>query len=180
MSKRPFNGNGIPSDLNETSSDLYNDKYFQLLKKTLTSKNVVNHSREQTKNLQKSLLYPYLEFFIRNDRNDFYKKLFFNRGIAKDKNGNLKENLDLIDLIKLRVHSDDLRADGQQNRLIHKDLSKEQGMSFISSGTTVGTNGPVNVFRSNISLSLSRVTNGNLIDWLIRIESPGAKFKFFS
>ena len=29
MSKRPFNGNGIPSDLNETSSDLYNDEYFQ-------------------------------------------------------------------------------------------------------------------------------------------------------
>ena len=165
MSKKPFNGNGIPSDLNESSSDLYNDEYFQLLKKTLTSKNVVNNTREETKKLQKSLLYPYLEFFIRNDRNDFYKKLFFNRGIAKDQNGNLKENLDLIDLIKLRVHSDDLRADGQQNRLIHKDLSKEEGMSFISSGTTVGTNGPVNVFRSNISLSLSRLTNGNLIDW---------------
>ena len=165
MNKKPFNGNGIPSDLNESSSDLYNDKYFQLLKKTLTSKNVVNNTREETKNLQQSLLYPYLEFFIRNDRNDFYKKLFFNRGIAKDQNGNLKENLDLIDLIKLRVHSDDLRADGQQNRLIHKDLSKEEGMSFISSGTTVGTNGPVNVFRSNISLSLSRLTNGNLIDW---------------
>ena len=38
-------------------------------------------------------------------------------------------------------------------------------MNFISSGTTVGTNGPVNVFRSNLSLSLSRLTNGNLIDW---------------
>ena len=140
MNNGPFDGYGIPSDLNETSSQLYNDEYFQLLKKTLTTKNVVNNSREETKNLQKSLLYPYLEFFIRNDKNDFYKKLFFNRGIAKDQNGSLKDNLELVDLIKLRVHSDDLRADGQQQRLIHQDINKEEGMSFMSSGTTVGTN----------------------------------------
>ena len=56
MSIKPFNGNGIPSDLNESSSKLYNDEYFQLLKKTLTTKSVVNNSREETKNLQKSLL----------------------------------------------------------------------------------------------------------------------------
>ena len=151
--------------MNESSSKLYNDEYFKLLKKTLTAKNIVNNSKEETKNLQKSLLYPYLEFFIRNDKDDFYKKLFFNRGIAKDQNGTLYDNLELIDLIKLRVHSDDLRADGQQQRLIHKDITKEDGMNFMSSGTTAGTNGPVNVFRSNISLSLSRLTNGNLIDW---------------
>ena len=53
MSIKPFNGNGIPSDLNETSSKLYNDEYFQLLKKTLTAKNIVNNSREETKNLKK-------------------------------------------------------------------------------------------------------------------------------
>ena len=73
MINKPFNGNGIPSDLNESSSALYNDEYFQLLKKTLTSKNIVNSSKEETKNLQKSLLYPYLQFFIRNDKDDFYK-----------------------------------------------------------------------------------------------------------
>ena len=77
MSNKPFNGNGIPSDLNESSSKLYTDEYFQLLKKTLTAKNIANNSKEETKNLQKSLLYPYLEFFIRNDKDDFYKKLFF-------------------------------------------------------------------------------------------------------
>ena len=165
MTNRPFNGNGIPVKLNESSSAIYNDEYYQLIKKTLTSKNIVNNSRVETKQLQKSLLYPYLEFFIRNDNNNFYKNLYFNRGIAKDDKGTLKENLELIDLIKLRVHSDDLRADGQKNRLIHKDLSQEPGMNFMSSGTTLGTNGPVNVFRSNISLSLSRLTNGNLIDW---------------
>ena len=165
MTNRPFNGNGIPVKLNESSSAIYNDEYYQLIKKTLTSKNIVNNSRVETKQLQKSLLYPYLEFFLRNDNNNFYKNLYFNRGIAKDDKGTLKENLELIDLIKLRVHSDDLRADGQKNRLIHKDLSQEPGMNFMSSGTTLGTNGPVNVFRSNISLSLSRLTNGNLIDW---------------
>ena len=87
----------------------------------MSKKNLLNNSREETKKLQKSLLYPYLEFFIRNDQNEFYKNLFFNRGIAKDKNGTLKDNLDLIDLVKLRVHSDDLRADGQEIRLIHQD-----------------------------------------------------------
>ena len=60
MNNRPFDGNGIPSDLNESSSHLYNDEYFQLLKKILTTKNVVNSSREETKNLQKSLLSPYI------------------------------------------------------------------------------------------------------------------------
>ena len=37
MNRKPFNGNGIPSDLNESSSKLYNDEYFQLLKNTLNS-----------------------------------------------------------------------------------------------------------------------------------------------
>ena len=50
MSNKPFNGNGIPTNLNESSSTLYNDEYFQLLKKTLTEKNIVNNSREETKN----------------------------------------------------------------------------------------------------------------------------------
>ena len=128
MSTKPFNGNGIPVNLDETSSKLYNDEYYQLLKNILSSKNLLNNSREETKKLQKSLLYPYLEFFIRNDQNDFYKNLFFNRGIAKDQNGTLKDNLDLIDLVKLRVHSDDLRDDGQEIRLIHKDKNIESGM----------------------------------------------------
>ena len=49
MSNKPFNGNGIPSDLNESSSKLYNDEYFQLLKQILTAKNIVNSSKEETK-----------------------------------------------------------------------------------------------------------------------------------
>ena len=35
--------------------------------------------------------------------NDFYKKLFYSRGIAKNEKGHLKNNLGLIDLIKLRL-----------------------------------------------------------------------------
>ena len=45
MNNRPFNGNGIPVNLNESSSALYNDEYYQLIKKILTSKNIVNSSR---------------------------------------------------------------------------------------------------------------------------------------
>ena len=50
MSNKPFNGNGIPSDLNESSSTLYNDEYFQLLKKILSAKNIVYNSKKETKN----------------------------------------------------------------------------------------------------------------------------------
>ena len=162
MKEGPFSGNGIPVDFKSKGSKIFTDSYYELLKKTLESKDLFLNSKIQTKTLQQALVYPYLEFFIRNDNNNYYKKLFYNRGLAKDLYGNLKENLKLNDLIKLRVHSDDLREDGQKNRLVN--LTNE-GMNFISSGTTAGTNGPVKVFRSNASLSLSRITNGNLIDW---------------
>ena len=59
---------------------------------------------------------------------NFIKIIFFNRGIAKDQKGTLKDNLDLIDLLGLRVHSDDLRADGQEfNPLIVLDKNLKLG-----------------------------------------------------
>ena len=164
----PFSGFGIQSDLQVESFSTSKDPYYQKIKKILSSNNIMESlSIEKTKKLQKELLYPYLEFFIRNDNNNYYKNLFFNRGIAKDNKGNLKSNLDLHDLIKLRIHSDDLRGDGQKSRLINHSKNKNEGMYFKSSGTTVGTVGPVDVFRSNLTLSLSRLTNGNLIDWSV-------------
>ena len=164
----PFSGFGIHSDLQVESFSTAKDPYYKKIKEILSSNNIMETlSIEKTKLLQKELLYPYLEFFIRNDNNDYYKNLFFNRGIAKDNKGNLKSNLDLHDLIKLRIHSDDLRGDGQKSRLIYHSKNKNEGMYFKSSGTTVGTVGPVDVFRSNITLSLSRLTNGNLIDWSV-------------
>ena len=164
----PFSGFGIQSNLQVESFSTSKDPYYQKIKKILSTNNVMEtFSIEKTKILQKELLYPYLEFFIRNDNNNYYKNLFFNRGIAKDNKGNLKSNLDLHDLIKLRIHSDDLRGDGQKPRLINHSKNKNVGMYFKSSGTTVGTVGPVDVFRSNLTLSLSRLTNGNLIDWSV-------------
>ena len=164
MTKGPFSGNGIPVNFNSENSNIFNDPYYELLDKTLKLNNLLHGSKEDTKKLQQSLIYPYLEYFIRNDKDNYYKKLLYNRGLAKDINGTLKDKLKLVDLVKLRIHSDDLRADGQKNRLINSDC---EGMEFLSSGTTAGTNGPVKVFRSNASLSLSRSTNGNLIDWSI-------------
>ncbi len=161
----PFAGHGIPTNLNIQRSKLKDDSYFKLLNKVLDGENILNkYSFNDTKKFQEKLLYPYLEFFIRNDNNDYYKKLFFNRGLAKNQKGDLKQNLKLSDLIKLRVHSDDLRGEGQKQRLINYNQNAD-GMNFMSSGTTIGTNGPVNVFRSNLTLSLARKSNGNLIDW---------------
>ena len=63
-------------------------------------------------------------------------------------------------------------------RLINHSKNKNEGMYFKSSGTTVGTVGPVDVFRSNLTLSLSRLTNGNLIDWSVgkKIDSGECLF----
>jgi len=165
--ERPFSGHGIPEDLNLDSSHITGDPYYKTINELLDGENIMNtYSCEDTKNLQSKLLYPYLEFFLRNENNDYYKKLFYSRGIAKNEKGDLKNDLELIDLVKLRTHSDDLRSEGQKKRLIsHFSNDKENGMEFLSSGTTQGTSGPVNIYRSNVTLSLSRKTNGNLIDW---------------
>ena len=178
--QRPFSGNGIPKDLNINSSNIKNDSYYKMVNEILERENILDKfSIEDTHKLQSKLLYPYLEFFVRNEKNDFYKKLFYSRGIAKNEKGHLKNNLGLIDLIKLRIHSDDLRGGGQKKRLIsHYKNDIENGMNFLSSGTSDATSGPVNVFRSNITLSLSRKTNGNLIDWAMgkKIETGECLF----
>ena len=113
--ERPFSGHGIPQDLNLDSSHIIDDPYYRTINELLDGENIMNtYSCEDTKNLQSKLLYPYLEFFLRNEKNDYYKKLFYSRGIAKNEKGDLKNDLELIDLVKLRTHSDDLRSEGQK------------------------------------------------------------------
>ena len=90
----PFAGHGIPTNLNIQKSKLKDDSYFKLLNKVLDGENILNkYSFNDTKKFQEKLLNPYLEFFIRKDNNDYYKKLFFNRGLAKNQKGDLKQNL---------------------------------------------------------------------------------------
>ena len=92
----PFSGFGIQSDLQVKVSQPKD--HIIRNKKILSSNNIMETlSIEKTKNFKKNSL-SYLEFFIRNDNNNYYKNLFFNRGIAKDNKGNLKSNLDLHDL----------------------------------------------------------------------------------
>ena len=174
-----FNGFGIPQDLRTEDSTIKNDPYLLKLRDILSQDNIMNdYTREETLNLQQELLYPYLNFFLRNDKNNYYKNLFFSRGLTKDEDGSLKDGLVLSDLIKLRIHSDDLRGDGQEIRRIEHFPDKSYGMNFMSSGTTKGTNGPVNLYRSNISLDLSRKTNGNLIDWSLGKKIDGGECLF--
>ena len=90
----PFSGFGIHSDLQVESFSSAKDPYYKQISEILSSNNIMETlSIEKTKLLQKELLYPYLEFFIRNDNNNYYKNLFFNRGIAKDNKGNLKRTI---------------------------------------------------------------------------------------
>ena len=89
--QRPFSGNGIPKDLNINSSNIKNDSYYKMVNEILERENILDKfSIEDTHKLQSKLLYPYLEFFVRNEKNDFYKKLFYSRGIAKNEKGHLK------------------------------------------------------------------------------------------
>ena len=163
-----FQGHGMPADLSIEKSTIIDDEYVKILQKILSNRNIMcDFTPNDTEKLQTSLIYPYLEFFLRHDKEGYYKKLFFSRGLAEDNNGKLKKDIKLHDLIKLRIHSDDLRGDGQKPRLIEHFIDKSQGMNFMSSGTTLGTIGPVNVFRSNLSLDFSRKINGDLIDWSI-------------
>ena len=164
----PFSGYGIEPDLKIENIPTSADPYYKELKEVLSSGNILEtYSFDDTAKLNKDCSIPTSSIFIRNDNNDYYKNLFYNRGIVKNKKGELKSDLQLHDLIKLRTHSDDLRGDGQKDRLVKHAVGSDAGMFFKSSGTTVGTTGPVDVFRSNLTLSLSRLTNGNLIDWSI-------------
>ena len=115
----PFSGFGISSDLKLDNFLTSKDPYYIEINKILDKENILKkYSSNDTKKLQKKLLYPYLEFFIRNDNNNYYKNLFYNRGLAKNNKGDLNNDLELQDLVKLRVHSDDLRGEGQKSRLM--------------------------------------------------------------
>ena len=59
MQSGPFNGNGIPANLDISKSKISKDPYYSLLEKKLQSHNLFNNTKNQTKELQQSLLYPY-------------------------------------------------------------------------------------------------------------------------
>ena len=67
-----FNGFGIPQDLKTEDSTIKNDPYLLKIRNILSQDNIMNtYTREETKNLQQELLYPYLNFFLRNDKKDY-------------------------------------------------------------------------------------------------------------
>ena len=66
-----FNGFGIPQDLKTEDSTIKNDPYLLKLREILSQENIMNeYTQERTSNLQQELLYPYLNFFLRNDKNN--------------------------------------------------------------------------------------------------------------
>ena len=168
----PFYGHGIPEDLSGIPAALAGDEYVTKLRELLSSPDLFRRSRTEIRGIQEELLYPYLEFFLRHDHRRYYRRLFHARGLC-DGHGTLRSGLVLEDLARLRIHSDDLRGDGQRERLITEMQPAEaggpapDGMTFVSSGTTAGTEGPVRVFRSNLTLEMSRAANGGLIDWAL-------------
>jgi len=186
----PFSGHGIPEDLSNVPAELAEDEYVGQLRELLSSDSLFRGTLAETRKLQEELLYPYLEFFLRHDYHGYYHRLFRNRGLT-DNRASLRSDIVLEDLARLRIHSDDLRGAGQRERLIAELQPgsntgagappggivgrSSAGLTFVSSGTTAGTEGPVRLFRSKLSLDLSRHANAALINWALKRRVEGGE-----
>jgi len=165
----PFDGHGIALGRME-DEELYGDPYVQLLLRHLKDPDLFRGTPEETRARQEELLVPFLDFFLRHDKDGYYESLFRRKGLLDESGPQPKVRSDVVleDLVQLRIHSDDLRGDGQQKRLI-REIDPHHppagSMVFRSSGTTGNTAGPVTILRSPMALHIERLVNGEHIEW---------------
>ena len=114
---------------------------------------------------------PFLDFFLRNDHGGYYESLFRRKGMLDESGGApaIRGDVVLEDLVRLRIHSDDLRGErGQRRRLIGPAVEAEpRGKVFSSSGTTGNEDGPVTIVRSPLQLHLMALGMGAQMQWSI-------------
>ena len=174
----PFRGHGIDIHGNIRHCPLSTDPYVQLLLSQLDDPELYRGTPESSRARQQRLLRPFLEFFLRHDRDGFYRGLFLRKGILVESSAGavLREGLVLEDLAKLRIHSDDLRGKGQKRRVIrdiYPDTPPQGSQVHLSSGTTGVAGGPVQILRSPLTILLMRRVNGGLITWSLGRSSTG-------
>ncbi|MET0189838.1 MAG: hypothetical protein ABW212_12620 [Pseudonocardia sediminis] len=147
---------------------LRGDPYVRLLTTHLDDPSLFTGGPENARARQRELLVPFLDFFLRHDTaRGHHRGLFARKGLLDD-SGGVRADVDLPDLAALRIHSDDLRADGQRRRLVPGAAADGPGTRvYGSSGTTRNTDGPVTILRSALTSELSVRTIAGSIEWLL-------------
>jgi len=179
----PFNGHGIDISVKLEEEKLYHDPYVQLLLRHLNDPALFSGGPQDSRARQDDLLYPYLDFFLRHDKDGYYAGLFKRKGLLETASpGNkLRQNIVREDLVKLSIHSDDLRGKGQYKRLI-KGLDPNDpppgSQTHFSSQTTQHAYGPVTILRSPLTIQMQRLLNCALVKWAIGRPTTGSSCLF--
>jgi hypothetical protein len=140
------------------------DPYLKLLRGHLDDRELFDGTPGQTEARHRQLLLPYLDFFLRHDRDHYYRRLFSRKGFTGP-DGELRDDLQVGDLARLRIHSDDLRGDGQAARLV--DGFEPDARRFMSSGTTSSPQGPIQVARSPVTFDLAARAIAGQMSWMV-------------
>ena len=148
---------------------LAGDPYVRLIHEQLTDPDLFAGGPERARARHEALLVPFLDFFVRHDRDGYYESLFRRKGLldAGAATPAIRADVALEDLVRLRIHSDDLRGErGQRRRLIAEAAEAEpRGKVFRSSGTTGNEDGPVTIVRSPLQLHLMALAMGAQMQW---------------
>ena len=154
------------------------DPYVQLVRRQLEDHSIFEGTPERARARHEALLRPYLGFFLRHDRGGYYESLFRRKGLLDESAPEpaVREDVRLEDLVRLRIHSDDLRGErGQRRRLTGPAADAEpRGKVFTSSGTTGNDDGPVTIVRSPLQLHFMALAVGSHAEWAIGFPIEGA------
>jgi hypothetical protein len=144
---------------------LAGDPYVRLLRSHCEDPGLLESNPDELTRRQRELLWPFLDFFLRHDQNNFYRNLFRRKGLLDG--DAVRSDVALEDLGKLRIHSDDLRGpDGQRRRLIAEVAADYDSCQvFRSSGTSGHAAGPVTIARSPLMRRMHSFITGQRFEW---------------
>ena len=148
---------------------LAGDPYVRLIRDHLGDPELFAGGPQRARARHEALLVPFLDFFLRHDRDGYHESLFRRKGLLDEGAAApaIRPDVALEELVRLRIHSDDLRGErGQRRRLIAEAADSEpRGKVFASSGTSGNEDGPVTIVRSPLQLHLMAVAMGAQMQW---------------
>jgi hypothetical protein len=146
-------------------SRLAGDPYVRLLRRHCEDPGILASTPGEVVDRHRELLWPFLDFFLRRDRGDYYRNLYRRKGLLDG--GGVRADVALEDLGSLRIHSDDLRGpDGQRRRLIGEVAADYDSCQvFRSSGTSGHAAGPVTIARSPLMRRMHSFITGQRFEW---------------
>ena len=154
----------VADEFRYDSESLAADPYVRLVRQHLLDPKLFTEGPEGALRRQRELLLPFLEFFLRHDNDGFYHALYRRKALLDD-GGGVRGDVALEDLAVLRIHSDDLRGNGQRRRLIRGVAAEARCKVFTSSGTSGHAEGPVTIARSPLTLHFMHHAMGRQFEW---------------